>query len=177
MSFNDRITKAIKHEKAVLEWLHERKIKAFPFGQGLLDQECRDELRRFNTNVRWMPDIVVFSRTEPSRHGYIDAKTGRLDTSNHAIEIAALEAAKAWTQFSGAKDYFFIWENGETATLDQVINNTEFIPGCLDGVYGGSGTPFVLFARQHCSPFEAIFGEGRGPDYDAALDYIDRYRR
>jgi hypothetical protein len=105
-----------------------------------------------------MPDIVVFSSKHKSRHGYIDAKTGRLDTTNHAIEIAALDAAKAWATFSDAKDYFFVWENGETASLDVVLANVELIPGYADAIYGGSGTPFVLFARQHCLPFDTIFG-------------------
>lgn len=157
MSFRERINRAQEHELNVIQWLIARKYAAFQFGQGLLNEECRNKLQGFVTNVRWMPDIVVFSRAL-ARHGYIDAKTGRLDTPNHSIEIAAIEAAKAWVVFSETKDYFFVWENGETATLKTVIASTEYIPGCLDGIYGGTGTPFVLLPRSNCSTFDSVFG-------------------
>jgi hypothetical protein len=152
LTFPQRLKPALAHEQNVLAWLKQRGIKAFPFGQGLLAPECRDLLKRFSSPVRWMPDIVFFISQQC--HGYVDAKTGRLDTFNHSIEINALQAAKLWTAFAGATGYFFVWENGETASLQSVLANLE-IPG---NYRGGSGTPFALLPRRICLPFDVVFG-------------------
>jgi len=96
---------------------------------------------------------MVFSKRRPV-HGYIDAKTGRLDTPNHAIEIAAIDSAIDFKKFSGADAYFFVWENGETAELEVVSKHT--MPGMYQG--SGSGTPFVLLERINCKTFDSSFG-------------------
>lgn len=159
MTFSVRLSRAEEHEKNVVQWLIDRGHRAYRFGQGLLPPECRDDLKRFKTPVRWLPDIIAFSKSGKN-HGYVDAKTGRLDTENHSIETDAIKTANAWTLLAEVEQehYFFVWENYDVATLQMVNKHAVDFDGTWNN---GSGTPFRLLKKTFCLKFDLIFGESK----------------
>lgn len=157
-TFRDRIALAEHHEATVIGMLHDRDWHAEPFGQAQLSEPMRRSLRHIGTFARWMPDIIA-TRNTTGRPTviYIDAKAGKryLDTGNHDIEVAALEAAERWVQFNNQEcPYYFVFDDGATTTPADVRDNCR--PGRYNG--NGSGTPFVLFPRETCRPFNTVFG-------------------
>lgn len=157
-SFRKRIEDAQKHEQDVINALLARDWFAEPFGQAMLSEQMRDHLRRVETSVRWMPDIIAAKNIAGKEHiVFIDAKAGERykETGNHDIENAALESAKRWIKLSGDCPYFFVFGDGGVATPDDVLENG------WDGTFrgSGSGTPFKLFPSDICRQFDTVFGE------------------
>jgi len=158
-TFRSRMALAEHHEATVIGMLRDRNWDAESFGQGQLSELMRHSLRHINTYIRWMPDIIA-TRNIAGRNTviYIDAKAGKryLETGNHDIETAALEAAERWVEFNNSQcPYYFVFDDGATTTPEDVRDNCR--PGRYNG--NGSGTPFVLFPREICRPFDAIFGQ------------------
>ena len=159
MSFQTRIAQAHQHEQWVIDHLTSRGWLAESFGQAMLSEPMREHLRRVDTSVRWMPDIIAAKNyAAGERIIFIDAKAGDKykQTGNHDIELSALQSAERWIELSGDKcPYYFIFENGSVSTPGDV---REF---CWSGSFrgNGSGTPFVLFPAAICRDFTAVFGD------------------
>lgn len=158
ITFAARIKAAKDHEDRVLTELRRRGWLAEPFGQGQLPEQIRDHLRAFRTPVRWMPDIIACKTFSTGLKAvrYVDAKAGDKwkETGNHDIETAALEGAEQWEQYAGHPVYY-VFGDGQVA-------DPERIRACArQGQFNhrGSGTPFVLFSRELCVPFDTVFGE------------------
>lgn len=156
--FQGRLATARTHEQRVLSSLLLRGWAAEPFGQGQLTPAMREHLKKLDTSVRWMPDVIAAkqfaSRTQVV---FIDAKAGATykRTGKHDLEVAALEAAEKWIELSGdCCPYYFIFDDGGVLTPSAVRELAE--PGVFRG--RGSGTPFLLFPANACHPFDGIFG-------------------
>jgi hypothetical protein len=154
--FERRLEVATAFEVKVVAALIERGWRAERFGQGQLSEEMRDIIRRVNTKVRYMPDVIA-ARTFAAKTKliFVDAKAGEKwqETKNHDIETAALEGAEKWQEFSECPVYF-VFTSGDTITPQDFRELAT--PGRFRGV--GSGTPFLLVPRAACTRFDAVFG-------------------
>lgn len=154
--FVRRLEVATAFEEKVVAALVERGWRAERFGQGQLSEEMRDIIKRVNTRVRYMPDIIAAkSFNAKTLLVFVDAKAGDKwkDTGNHDIETAALEGAEKWEQYAECPVYFVFSDGG---TVTPAVFRELATPGRFRGV--GSGTPFLLIPRSACSKFDAIFG-------------------
>lgn len=154
--FMRRLDQAQEFEQKVIAELIARGWQAEGFGQGQLSEEMRDVIRRVNTPVRYMPDIIACKRF-PARTllVFIDAKAGDKwrETGNHDVETAALDAAEKWVALSECP-YYFVFPDG--GVLEPPALRELGQPGRFRGI--GSGTPFLLVPRSACTRFNAIFG-------------------
>lgn len=156
-TFKTRLATALPHEAAVLARLREAGWTAGPYGQGQL-KEVRDELRHLDTPLRWAPDIIAI-RTYPTGHKrlvFVDAKAGSRwrTTGNHGVEMAALKAADEHERAFGG-NVFFVFSDFGVAHSERIWSCWK--PGPRYG--NGSDTPYVIFKREICVPFEAQFGQ------------------
>lgn len=158
MSFAARLEQAQQHEIDVRDALRRRGWAAELFGQGQLPDLLRTNLRRVDTPVRWMSDIIAVRPYPESRFlVFVDAKAGKkyLETGNHDIEISALESAERWLTFAGDNcRYYFVFSDGGVIKPDRIREIGEL--GNYRG--NGSGTPFLLFPVDACTPFDGVFG-------------------
>lgn len=155
--FRRRLALAVEFEDKVIAALTERAWLAERFGQGQLSAAMREMLRRVETTVRYMPDIIGARRFgNTTRVVFVDAKAGDRwrDTGKHDVEAAALVGAELWRDYSGC-DVYFVFGDGGVITPAVFREMAE--PGRYRGV--GSGTPFYLVPRVACQRFDAIFGE------------------
>lgn len=156
--FRNRLAPAQEFEQRVVGALLERGWAAEPFGQGQLTPAMRDHIRRVDTAVRWMPDIIAAKRfAAQTLITFTDAKAGEKwrETGNHSIEAAALASAEKWIEMSGDRcPYYFVFADGGVATPSVIRELGR--PGAFRGV--GSGTPFLLLPVSACQKFDAIFG-------------------
>lgn len=155
-NWNDRITQAKKAEQSVLDRLSANGWNAEFFGQAQLSQNCRFYLKNHKGEngmpalIRWMPDLIAYSHLGVA---LIDAKTGRKDTSNHAIETIAIETAGIYGYWLNTPTYFVFDENMTVLTPDEAWNL---------GVEGsqssnGSGTPYLLVKKTSAHAFDDVF--------------------
>jgi hypothetical protein len=156
MSFATRITQATEHELVVIDALREREWIAERFGQGQLPETVRATLRRIQTPVRWMPDIIAMKSfpTGPQLR-FVDAKAGDKwrETGNHDLEVAAIDAAEAFYAYAKWPVYFVFSDMSVVAPEDV---REVAVPGTWRG--NGSGTPFLLFPTAVGRPLDAVFG-------------------
>jgi hypothetical protein len=158
-TFLERMASASEFELTVLDALRDRGWSAERFGQGQLGENLRDHLRKVDTPVRWMPDIIA-AKPFAARTivVFIDAKAGQRyrDTGNHDLEVSALESAERWIEYSSdACPHYFVFQDWGVTT-PAVVRELGW-RGSWRGF--GSGTPFLLFPVTACRPFDAIFGE------------------
>lgn len=155
-SFERRLATAVAFEEKVVAALVERGWQAERFGQGQLSEEMRKLLRRVETAVRWMPDIIAAQQfTVKTRLVFIDAKAGEKwrETGNHDVEAAALVGAELWRDYSGCETFFVFTDGG---VIDPATYRELAQPGRFAG--SGSGTPFYLAPRAACQRFDGVFG-------------------
>ncbi len=142
MTFDERIAAATDFERVVIAHIKEEtEWKAEPFGQALLTEQTRANIRDIRpvTLLRWLPDIIA---TKCGEAKLVDAKLmGRLDTGNIDIEMKSLEAAisieTAWNI-----DVLFAFNQVGTISASE-IQEIDRWEGTWRG--DGSGTPFWLF--------------------------------
>src|SRR5215831_18714880 len=108
--FDERSEPGFAFEKALRKKLEATGLwRTFEWGKGLLPPECREglnqcyDLFRRPTLIRWTPDILAIR--EPFAM-LIDAKTGRKDTGNYAIEVEAVDVALIFTNELNAPTCF-----------------------------------------------------------------------
>ena len=149
--FRERMAQAEKHESTVRGMLEERGWLTIPFGQSQLTEQARDQLKRFDTPLRWIPDILTVKNTELI---LIDAKTTRrVDTGNVDIEKASFDAHIALTGIWRVK-IFYVWFDYSVCDVWTVNDHGRI--GQWRG--NGSGTPFILVPRSVMRPFDEVFG-------------------
>lgn len=139
----NRMVVGAMHEKAVAELLRQYGCHVHPFGQQMLDEHTRDRLRLVDppTPLRWLPDMVV---SVGGRCWLVDAKDGRKDTPNYAIEDAALQAHKVHQTLWGIP-FVLVWGDFQCSLVDDVLA----VAGTpRDGAHtAGSGTPYHLVPK------------------------------
>lgn len=146
-----------EHESEVGERIEQCGWIVNPFGQGLFKEELRAVLKTITPPllIRWIPDLIVAHPTGRRRVFLVDAKSGRLDTGRHAIEINAVIAHLA---LMGAMQVpvAYVWKDfrvGFAHLLRPLAQNLPIDP------YAGSNTPFWLVRHEDQYPFEDVFGE------------------
>lgn len=118
-----------------------------PFGQALLSEAIRTALRRHaHLPLRWMPDLLAVRGDDLPV--MVDAKGGRTDTPNYAIERDAFDGALRWW-WAMRTQHWIVWHDFHWSTIDQISQ------GLRDGVIrdghwrgNGSGTPFLLIPKM-----------------------------
>lgn len=160
MTFAERMAIASCFEKQVIDRLNSTGWKAFPFGQALLPDECRDRLKRFEDGsrrpslLRWMPDIITF-RDFGGRSfvALIDAKACG-ERPNYAIESSAVESLEKWTDEYYTPS-FFVFDDWRVLTPREARQRGSLGPD--HNPAKGSGTPYVLVSKRYGRPFDEIF--------------------
>jgi hypothetical protein len=151
-----RLRQGAAHESEVAERIERCGFVVNPFGQGLFKEELRAILQTVSPPllIRWIPDLIVAHPTRRRLVWFVDAKSGRLDTGRHAIEINAVIAHLA---LMGAMQVpvAYVWADfrvGFAHLLRPVAQNLPIDP------QAGSKTPFWLVRHEDQHPFEDVFG-------------------
>lgn len=159
MSFADRKAPSDAFELALMKRLKDTGWPAFPFGQAQLPGDCRDRLKRFEDGsrrpslIRWMPDVITF-RDFPDGRSFvalIDAKTCG-DKPNYALEMSAIETAEVYADRLYTPT-FFVFDNWQVLTPREARQRGAKGPDASKG----SGTPYVLVAKQFGRKFDEVF--------------------
>lgn len=140
MTFSDRLSFSYRYEQHVIWVLQQQGFCAEPFGQAMLSDAMRDQLRRNQTKVRWLPDIVAAGEGQVF---YVDAKASTAEkTGNHAVETASTESLLEFQRFSGDPVFYAFPHHN----VDTFVPLDEWAAAKWAGnFYGhGSGTPFDL---------------------------------
>ncbi len=159
MSFNDRMLTAVTFESHLIEQLKKMGWPAFPFGQGLLPEECRERLKRYTSAdglpclIRWMPDIITYRDFDDGSTlvALIDAKTCP-NRPNYSIEIKALETMEIYKEKLNTPT-FFVFDDLKVLTPRLVRKHGRIGPPPRFG----SGTPYVLVSKDISEPMADIF--------------------
>jgi len=160
MNRADVYAAAKAHEAAVIQQLIDRGWRAHAFGQGLLPPDLCDCLTHYEDHarrpslVRWFPDVIAGYTVSPWRTfvAVIDAKMCGADRPNYAIEVAALDVAEHFADRLYTP-MFFVFDDWHVLTPRDVRQRGRQGPDATNG----SGTPYVLVAKQHGRPFDSVF--------------------
>lgn len=145
----------ITHETEVGERIEQAGYIVNQFGQGLFKDELRAILQTHQPPllVRWIPDYIVAHPAKRQRIYLVDAKSGRIDTGRHAIEINALIAHYALMAALRVR-VVYVWADftcGFAHMLKPVGQDLPIDP------HVGSGTPYYLVDHADQLAFEAVF--------------------
>ena len=170
--------------------LRARGLRIDRFGQALLDDDVREVLRKTNSLLRWLPDLIGWRPSRP-RPFLVDAKTclpGRR-TANHSIELRVLLAA----HFTDLP-VFFICDDFRALVAADVWPDGQIERTCCDRCRQlaledptgrklprhcpehkarsgrGSGTPYALIRRGLCRDLAELFGPRRCVTCDVPAD-------
>jgi hypothetical protein len=152
-TFGSRLRLASATETEATERLRDAGYVVGQFGQAMLPQEVREQLRHSESDLRWLPDLIAIRGT---RELLVDAKTSaRSDTPNYSIELRAHRAHLALMSAYGVPVVYYF--TGGSANYAALVR----IETMFDGRgTGGSGTPFLLARKAEQQAFEVIFGDG-----------------
>lgn len=162
-TFAERMRPAALHEAAATTELRAAGWTVGQFGQAMLTKEVRDALRKTDSDLRWLPDLIA---TRLRHECLVDAKTTLSQTTNHSIELRAHRAHLSMTYAYGTPVIYYFGDGSATVASDLVIE-------CLmDGRYTrGSGTPFLLTKKDVQTSFTDVLGA------DATIDWGRDWRR
>lgn len=148
-TFQSRLAFATDHEAAVFERLYLERFTVERFGQAMLPEPVRDQLRRTSSGLRWLPDLLAMRADVVM---LIDAKAAaRTDTPNYSIEVAALLAHRALWHIG--HDVRVVWHDFRWSHVRE-LHPDNGIDGSHAG--NGSGTPFMLFRRSLSHPWTEL---------------------
>jgi len=124
------------------------------FGQGVLGDDMVAALQATDCPLRYMPDLLA---VKGRRARLLDAKYGRLDTGNHAVEVASLESLCRW-QYGAGVGVWLVFGNWTVANAHDVASDDQKTVGSFHG--NGSGTDFYVFrsTSPYVLRFDAVFG-------------------
>jgi hypothetical protein len=125
----------------------------FPFGAGQLTEEARRQLIKYDTPMRYIPDILAFRE---DRLVLVEAKTGRNDTDNVAIETKCYEAGFSLSGIWRIP-VFYVWCGFLTGDVWTIHEHKHAGPYRGDG----SGTPFYLVPKKVLKLFDDVFGTAK----------------
>jgi hypothetical protein len=157
VTFADRIELAKSHEKEVQHRLRDAGWVCDGFGQGFWCRPVRENIQRFQTGLRYVPDIVAI---KGDLLCLIDAKAEASNTPNHSVEQASVLAHRDMERLFGVRIYY-VWHDFSVAPgPDWLLNHSFRKPEHIGSRVGtnGSGTPFFLTPKASQLPFEQIFG-------------------
>ena len=171
MTFAARFNDAAKWEQTLMDGLTWFGWDVSPFGQAQIPETIRRALASWRdeydhpTLIRWLPDMIASCPTT-GELCLIDAKSERRsDTSNFAIEAAAVDAGRALANHLRIP-VFYVWPGGLTLTPESVFDDHHVR---LDGNNTqGSGTPFYLIDKS----FAVATCWDRRPPQERSLDEI-----
>ena len=159
MNFRDRMLAGADFEVRLIERLQKMGWPAFPFGQGLLPEECRERLKRYTDKsgfpclIRWMPDIITYRDMDDGTAlvALIDAKTCP-DRPNYSIEIKAIETMEIYKDKFHTPT-FFVFDDWNVLTPRTVRERGWIGPPPRFG----SGTPYMLVSKEFSLPMSEVF--------------------
>jgi hypothetical protein len=160
--FQTRMQAAQEWELAVLDRLRSCGWSADRFGQGQLPESQRRLLRRVNTRVRWIPDLIAQRAVSGgSVCMFVDAKSGETykRSRRHDIETASLHALVDWKRFSGVPCVL--------VTQDWMVHDVDFVLAFSeDGPHrgNGSGTDFRVWQASTGIDWDTCFPGGGIPE-------------
>ena len=151
MAFASRLAEGQRHEANVRDAIQRHGWIAEPFGQGILTAVVRDALRAWDTELRWMPDLLcVRPRTDEAPIGdcvrLVDAKwSNRHDTGNYDFEAKSVAAHHRWIVGYGHHVWLVFYDLRCCRVADALASH-QLHRGAWLGV--GSGTPFYLLPKD-----------------------------
>jgi hypothetical protein len=118
--------------------------------------EVRDALRRIDTPIRWLPDLLA---VRGDAAYLVDAKwTNRQDTGFYDIEWSSLVALDEFYRCLRLPVALVWYDLGVSFTWELLADGAPLRRGHWKG--SGSGTPFVLWPKDEAHPFTDVFGIG-----------------
>ncbi|MGA5270286.1 hypothetical protein [Streptomyces lydicamycinicus] len=151
-SFQQRKAIGDVHEQHVAEQLTLRGWEVNPWGQSLLTRRLQDALRRTDSSIRWIPDLIA---AKGKGLVLIDCKsrmTSR-NTGRHAVERAAVYAHLQLFAWTGLPVYYVFDDLGVLAPHDVLIAGQEGPHSAA-----GSGAPYFLISGGVARSFDGLFG-------------------
>lgn len=154
-SFAERLQVGRAFEDQVRDRLERDGWESSKFGQEQLPEKHRRILRRQDTSIRHMPDVLASRMIgELAVSAFFDAKSGEVfrRTGKHGIETASLMALVEWKRAHKLPTYI--------VTADWCLHDPEYVLSiCEDGHYlgKGSGTPFKLWYASEGQPWDQFF--------------------
>ncbi|WP_055567766.1 hypothetical protein [Streptomyces atriruber] len=153
-SFQQRKAAGDAHEQYVAEQLTMRGWDVSPWGQGLLTEQIQDALRKTDSFIRWIPDLIAAKETDLA---LIDCKTRMTSrsTGRHAVERAAVHAHAqlvAWTLLP----VYYVFDDLDVLTPHDVLTTGRQGPHSI----AGSGAPYFLIPATDTHRFDSLFGAG-----------------
>lgn len=159
MTWSERLSQGAAWERLVLRKLTESGYQAKPYGQGLIS-ELSSGLQAANSAIRHDPDLIL--QTPHGTFG-VDAKFGRTDTGQHAVQDDSISGLHAWQVYSGL-DVFLAFNHPfdrigimPLAQYDEIKRPGRRSPN-------GSGTPYTTVVCRCAFPtglIQPIEGELR----------------
>lgn len=143
--FQSRWEQARPWELMVQAWLISNGWIVEEFGQGMLSEKARDIIHGFDTDIRWLPDIIarrMLPEIGSSALIIVDAKNSprHARTGNHAVETRSTEVA---LKFHGPKPIhaLYAFPHGD---MPGFVSVPVWHALAEDRPYlgSGSGTPF-----------------------------------
>lgn len=121
--------------------------------------EYRDAKGR-PSGLRWLPDMIA-ARGPLLR--LIDAKSGRHDTGNYAVEYRSLMIGRI-VEVEFNTPVFYVWDDGGVLSPRAIALNYPQIevrtPADYEFFTKGSREPFVLVSKRIARPATEVFGTG-----------------
>lgn len=152
--YEQRMEGAVELEDAAARRLADARWAVCQFGQAMLTPEVRRELRKTDSDLRWLPDWMAVRFPAQC---LIDAKTSYSTTDNWSIELRAHRAHLGLVAAYGSPVAYFFKDATVALATDLVIETM------MDGSFTrGSGTPFLLTKKRYGVPFDALFGSAGG---------------
>jgi len=152
LTFDQRLSIGLAHERDVAAELVLRGWTVDPWGQGVLSPATRRAVQNTESTLRWTPDFVA------SRDGtvvLIDAKGSTSPGSGrHCVSRSALKAGTQYTAWMDLPLYYVFSDYG-------VMTPHELAEVGRDGPHlrvGESGA-YILFGAGLCRPFDVVFGQ------------------
>jgi hypothetical protein len=112
------------------------------------------------SGLRWLPDMIA---ARGPMLCLIDAKSGRHDTGNYAIEYRALMVGRV-LELEFRTPVFYVWDDGGVLTPQVIVLNYPQIKVCMpednDPFVRGSREPFVLVSKRFALPANEVFRRG-----------------
>lgn len=143
-----RLDLAADHEHETALRLEQAGWFPIPWGQGQLPEMARRMLGRTLSPIRWTPDLLAIRDTTAV---FIDAKAGRSDTANYAIEAQALVSHRRLCR--AGHPVVVVWHDFNWSHAWE-LHPDDGVRGAHNG--NGSGTPFVLFRKVLAHPWDHL---------------------